>query len=333
MESVLDKQTGVSYTGLGNILHNEIKPIGQYYFGPVTATSRWTDATIESVINGPLRSSFALTGRLGAHTVRITGHVYPETSRIAFESQIDSSGGAGQFLTEVGLPGAGSVHADVHFGVEERDVHKIAYEGGERLRKNVFWGSHWADFSDTRGGVTLLATTGEKGFLHSPENNTLAHYLLMVNPPVQTWERLITPAREGTGRHEFDYQFLLHSGDWRSGQVVRRALEARFPLLPYFQAELKPPVERRLPEEKSFLKFQGGAVLSAFYRDGKRFLLRLYEPAGVQASVSVLLPFVPANVREVDLIGGDRARKIGLSGSTLALDLRPWEIVTLAIQM
>ena len=67
----------------------------------------------------------------------------------------------------------------------------------------------------------------------------------------------MTSAREGTGRQVFDYHFLLHEGDWITGDVVRRAAETRSPFHVMQLEEQRLPGERNLPEQKSFLNLSG----------------------------------------------------------------------------
>ena len=333
VEAVTDKETGARYTGLGNIQYNEINDTGPYHYGPVVKVHRWSDVKIQSVTTGPLRSSFRLTGKAGPHVVSTTGHIYPATRRVTFDSVIQSAGGSGHFMTTVGLPGPGRLASDIHFGVEDRDVAQIVYAGEERHRKNVFYGAHWTSYNNGHQGLTMVGTTGEKGYQFFPDENSLGHFLLMTNPPNQTWERFVTTAREGTGEHRFDYQFLLHSGDWKSGNVVRRALEARSPIRPVFLEQQRIPAQRTLNEEHGFVNLTGQQVqLSAFYREGGSYILRLFESDGTNARAEIALPFHAASVREIDFNGVPRARKISSAGKTVQIEMKPWEIVTLAVE-
>jgi alpha-mannosidase len=334
VESLLDKQTGVHYPFPGNIIFNEIEDTGLYlHYGPVVKTYRWTDAKLKNVVRGPLRSSFTLEGALGPHEVLLTGHLYPHTRRLAFEARINSAGGSGHFMATLRLPGPGKLVADTQFCVEDRDVSKIIYGGGERMRKNVFYGDHWVDYGDDEKGVTLVGSTGEKGYQLFPEEHVLGHFLLMVIPPEHTtWERFVTQAREGLGLQYFDYQLLFHAGDWKAANVVRRALEAQHPILPVFPNNPRLPKERTLPEEMSFLSLSPATVqCSAFYRDKGRYLLRVYESAGSGASVSLELPFRVTAAKEVDFNGSPLPKRLALSGKAVRFDIKPWEIVTLEL--
>ena len=332
IDSIVHKPSGNRFTGAGNVLYNEIKDDpSTYHYGPVLRTLELSDGAVESVSRGPLRPGFRLRGNLGPHEVTLNADYYPDSGRLCFKTNIGSAGGSGHFMTTVGLLGPGKLCADVHFGVEERDVTKIPYTGGERMRKDVFYGSHWTDWSDGRGGVTLVATTGEKGFEYLPGRNRLGHFLLMTIPrDTTTWERFVTMAREGTGEHTFDYQLLFHSGDARSSNVVRRAAEAMHPVIAVFPNWLAPQTERKLPLESSFMEVAPGNVqLSALYRDNGRRLVRVYESTGTAGHAVIRLPFETAAVTEVDFNGKPINRKLAARGTQLEFEIRPWEIVTL----
>jgi alpha-mannosidase len=189
------------------------------------------------------------------------------------------------------------------------------------------------DHSDGVNGVTLIGTTGEKGYQFIPEENTLGHFLLMVIPPdTTTWERFVTKDREGLGLQYFSYQLLFHSGDWKAANVVRQALEAQHPILPLFPNNPRLPQERTLAEEKSFLAVSPATVqCSAFYRDKGRNLVRVFESAGSSANVSLELPFAIRAAKEVDFNGTPLQKPVTVSGKTLRFDIKPWEIVTLAV--
>ncbi|HWC00457.1 MAG TPA: glycosyl hydrolase-related protein [Bryobacteraceae bacterium] len=341
IESVRDPATGASYTGLGNVLYNRIRDTGPYHYGPIEETMSWSDGAVEEVVSGPLRSSFTISGKIGPHFARLTGHVVPQSGRISFRAVIDSAGGSGHFVTSVGLPDSGQLSVDTHFAVEDRDVRKIRYGTAERKRENVFYGAHWTDYSGPRGGLTLIGTTGEKGYQYTPSKQTLAHFLLMTLPHVgaktppgaDAWERFVTPAREGTGRHEFDYQFLLHAGDSKE-DIVRHALQARFPITVMQLEEQRMPAERNLPEEKSFVSLSGAGVqLSAFYREGGAVIARLYESAGARAEASLEVPAALTAAKEIDFNGRTLTRDLRVSANTVRLTLTPWEIVTLSLQL
>ena len=339
IETVEDKSTGATYTDLGNVIYNRIRDTGPIHYGPVEETLHWIDAAVEEVTSGPLGGSFTLSGKLGPHFARVTGHLYPD-GRIAFRAVIDSAGGSGHFMTTVALPEEARLSVDTHFAVEDRDVTKIHYGGLERKRENVFYGAHWTDCSGSRGGLTLVGTTGEKGYQYTPATKRLGHFLLMTLPHAgatipkgtDAWERFVTPAREGVGRHEFDYQFLPHRGDWRQGEVVRRALEARYPITVMQLEEQLPPAQRDLPERRSFLRLEGrGVELSAFYRDGDATIARLYESSGKRTEATLQLPVSISAAREMDFNGQPLTKSIRVSGDTVHLTLEPWEIVTLSL--
>ena len=335
IDAILDKASGTRYSSLGNVHYYSYDDVGKYHSGPITGVDFMGDASVRRVSSGPLRSSFLLEGTIGAHSVLLSAHLYPHAQRIHFDTRIDSAGGSGHFMAMAGLPGKGRLAVDVDFGVEERDVSAVAYEGFERERKNVFWGSHWADWSDGQKGMTLVGTTGEKGYQLFPEENLLGHFLLMTIPPApaESWERFVTKAREGKGKHRFDYQCILHSGDWRQGTVVRRALEARFPVITAYEREPTRQTTPVLGGERSFLSISSPSVqLSAFYQDDGRYVLRIYESAGVSEKVTVRLPVRVTSARAVDFHSRAIQKDVILSEDQIEVRIEPWEIMTLVLE-
>jgi alpha-mannosidase len=161
------------------------------------------------------------------------------------------------------------------------------------MRKNVFYGGHWCRWTDGRNNLTLIGTTGEKGFEYDPSSRRLGHYLLMTIPrDMTTWERFMTWAREGTGEHAFDCRILLHAPGTDLHAISKQAMEAQHPLLPVITNRLEPKAVRALPPERSFFS-ASDVQLSAFYRDRGRTILRLYEPAGRKGTARITLPAFP----------------------------------------
>ena len=136
--SLTDRATGAVYANLGNIIYNRIKDTGPMHYGSVEETFRISEAKMDRLVLGPLRSYFEFHGKLGIHAVTIAGHIDPHAKSVSFDSTIESAGGSGHFMAITGLPGPGKLSADVHFGVEERDISKIPYGALERRRANVF---------------------------------------------------------------------------------------------------------------------------------------------------------------------------------------------------
>jgi alpha-mannosidase len=331
VRSLRDEQTGAVYAGAGNVIYREMSLHGDYHRGEITATHGLSGVQVESLVSGPLRSTFRLRGTAGPHPVKMAAHFYPHARKIAFDTAIDSRGGNGVFLTTVGLPKRGTIVADEHFGVEDRDISKVKYTGVERPRPDVFHAAHWADHSDGSAGLTFIATTGEKGFEITPDN-IWKHFLLMTNAqaPANDWERFITPEHAGKGLHRFDYQFLLHTGGWRD--VYRRALEARHPLHAVYRNRRALPQDRRRPAEHSFATVTApGVSVTALYKQEGRWIVRMHECLGAATEGEVRLPLRIAGAHPVNFHGERLGEDLPLNAGRLQVKLRPWQILTLAV--
>ena len=333
VESVLHKKSGKTFKKVGNIIFNEIKENGPYNYGAVIKTLTISNGKVENIQEGALCSCFRISGNLGEHRVIYEGRYYPHNSQLSFQTTIHNEGGNGYFMTITDLPGFGSLHSDIHFGVEERDVKKVVYAGVERRRKDVFWGSHWTNWSDGLSGITLVATTGEKGYQYFSEQNRLGHFLLMsIAPVTETVRRFVTKTREGLGKHLFDYQFLLHEGDVEKANVVRKGLEARHPIITVNPNWMLPKSERNLPVHLSFLNIaQSNIQLSALYEESGKRIVRLYESAGKETRASIDFPYAVVHVLEVDFNGVAYQRVIDKIGNRIEFNIMPWEIITFEV--
>ena len=331
-----DKENRVTYRPAGQIVYNEIEDIGPYHHGAVKKIHKAGPLEPKEGLSGPLRSNMEMEGPCGPHQLHLTTEVYPTVSRVAYRATIQSVGGDGHFVTQIGFPFAGQLHADVPFGVEKRELSKVTYgtPGPERLRENVFYGSHWADYSDGQKGLALVGIKGEKGFQYDPKDRLLSQFLLMTvsYAKASDWERFVTPTFKGLGEHHFRFFALPHKGDWKEGDIFRRALEARFPFQIVPWNLRRKPQERHLPEQKSFLRVSPlNVILSAFYQDQGKLRVRVYECQGEGSEVTLELPRSVLSAHEVDLDGNPRNKKISTRGSRLSFPIGPWEVTTITL--
>ncbi|HVE75562.1 MAG TPA: glycoside hydrolase family 38 C-terminal domain-containing protein [Actinomycetota bacterium] len=133
------------------------------------------------------------------------------------------------------------------------------------------------------------------------------------------------------GEHEIRYSLYPHPGDWRSAGVVRVARGFNQPLI------------GRVPSRSL-----GGSVNKDVFRPtvsndsvmieclrnsygGQGRVIRLYEPHGSPAKVEIGGIPSGAGVWETNL-AEDKMRKLDPSGGPLALELSPWQVVTLLIE-
>ena len=334
VEVLKDRVRGSEYRGAGNPVYYKNDDRWPWHGGPINAVERIREAQWRLLEDGPLGTRAEMSGKIGGHAVTLQVSLHHTTDRVDFSAHIHSTGGSGYFAANV-IPGFdGKVHTGVPFGAEPRDLSREPWVDGtdpneELLRKNVFYGHHWVDYSDGQKGLTLLAAEGKRGFLFDPERRSLDHVLLMTIVPRGEMEiSFSNPYFKGQGDHSFHYSLLPHGGDWREARCAQRAQENNHPI---HAGRVIGGSAASLPASKSFLDLKPDtmAVTSWLWRDGA-YELRLYETSGNGGPVAVRLPGTIAACRAVDFNGRAMARPVvTLSGDAAHFTAQPWEIVTL----
>ncbi|NOZ22472.1 MAG: hypothetical protein GXP25_15430, partial [Planctomycetes bacterium] len=236
---------------------------------------------------------------------------------------------SGYFLASVKLPFKGAIHADIPWGVEERDMAKEPFDMTLLERKDfpAFYGNSWADVSDGKAGVAILAEEGQQGF--RIRDGRLEHFLLKtIAPENLRGRRWSNQHRTGLGFQEFRFAILLHPGDWRTARLYREVEEYRQPIAAR-------DVNVRLAGRGADCA-EGVAVspenvmLSGLYCEKGKTILRIYENEGRRTKATVSLPFRAKKAKRTNMIGEDEksSRKASLRGGKLSVVLAPWEIVT-----
>ena len=334
IESLEDTTRGVRYAGAGSPVYYSVaeQETWQYHGGPVNGKTTVSGGRWRRTEEGTLRSRVEMEGELGAHKVGLRVSLYHSIERIDFDLTVESQGGNGYFAVNVPFDFEGSLYAGVPFGAEDRDLSREPFGPGaglERMRENVFYAHHWVDYSDGKKGLALIAAEGKRGFRFEPKTRSLDHILLMTIVPRGEMETLFSNRFfKGTGRHEFHYSLLPHSGDWRASRALQRAQEQLYPVR---WSNVHPRANADLPLERSFLTVLPETVaISAWLQKPDGHHLRLYESVGQESDVEIRLPFTPRACEPVDLNGRPWERpRIDLAHDTARFRIRPWEIVTL----
>src|SRR5829696_1048727 len=180
----------------------------------------------------------------------------------------------------------------------------------------------FADLSETGYGVALL-NDGKYG--HSARDNVLGISLLRspMHPDPLADE----------GEHHFTYSLFPHEGDWTEAGVVGEAFALNSPLC---VAEATPDTGE-LPPESSLAAVEGVALaLGSLKRaeDGRGVILRLYEPHGARGKSILRFMGEIKRAERVNLLeeAADETR-LTTEGSTLRVEVRPFEVLTLRLEL
>ncbi len=73
-------------------------------------------------------------------------------------------------------------------------------------------------------------------------------------------------------------------------------------------------------------------VISALYPRDEGYVLRLWESAGRATTAAIALPVAMKHAEVQDFIGNPWVGDVKVDGCSLAVELKPWEIVTLYLE-
>jgi alpha-mannosidase len=219
--------------------------------------------------------------------------------------------------------------------VDGKITQEIPFGASQRPDGIEFPAQNWMDYSNGQQGMALL----NRGL---PGNNT-ADGTMMLSLLRST---CIVAYGFGGGYEpgmssdtgfelgkelSFDYALVPHRGSWQEAGIYRDGLEFNHPLLVNTAANHP----GRLPARSGFLDIdQSNIIVSALKTslDGCA-VLRLYEASGVPAeSVSIKFSAQVNSAEETNLME-DPGTKLVVTGSTIVLDFKPFEIKTVKLSL
>jgi alpha-mannosidase len=312
--SLVDRATGrETLAGPGNVLELSADRPAQWdawELEPYYADTRRATAGAhhhEVVAGGPLRAEIAFEHRIGgASTVRQVVRLDAGARRLEFRTTIEWA--ERHALLQVAFPllvRAATAAYEMQFGVATRPTH---VNTAADLAQFEVPGHRFGDLSEHGFGVALL-TDSTYGF--SARGNELR--LSLLRGPTE-------PDPEADlGSHELAYAVFPHAGGWQAGGVVAEARRFNEPIL---WAPGGPPGAAEAD----------GLVLDTIKRaeDSDALVLRLYEPHGARGTAHVRLAFPFTDVRRSNLLE-DRGEPLPVSGDTIEIPYRPFELVTILI--
>jgi len=202
---------------------------------------------------------------------------------------------------------------EVPFGVVERST--VPRDSWDEAKYEVP-ALRWADFSDGKLGLAIIAPSRHG---YSARGRRVGLSLLKSPFHPNPWSDL--------GEHEVTYYLYPHPGDYKVGEVYRRAYEVWSGV----KAVVKEGEGGRLPLEASALEAPKGVVVEAVKICERRDALavRAYEVEGSEKEVEVKLPRA-FTVYEANLLE-DRERLVA-KGDRATLRFKPFEIKTLILE-
>ena len=132
------------------------------------------------------------------------------------------------------------------------------------------------------------------------------------------------------GRQRFTYSIYPHQGSWKDAETVRRGYELNTPL----HAEQTFPHTGSLPATYSFASIDTPNVtLTAIKKaeDSDALVFRMYEWAGTTTDVKLHVPPGATYAVETNLMEKVEGQHLPLSGDTVTIPIKPYEILTVMV--
>lgn len=278
---------------------------------PVQVVSDW-----RVVEEGPVRAAIEITRKLGSSTIRQRICLWRASRRIDFVTEVDWQ--ERQTLLRALFPlrlNAARATCEIQFGAVERPTHRNTSWDVARFEVCAH---RWVDLAEGDYGVALL-NNGKYG--HSLHDNVLGLSLLKGSTfPDPDADR---------GLHRFTYSLLPHAGDWRAGQVVRRAYELNAPL------RAVPVPGGSSTEPESFLSTGSDHIVVETVKvaeDGNGLIVRLYEAHNRRGPASLRFIWPVESAEEVDLLERPSGT-VEVAGDRVKFEVRPFEVKTLRVRL
>jgi alpha-mannosidase len=178
---------------------------------------------------------------------------------------------------------------------------------------------NWADLGDAKQGVSIL---NDSKYGYDAVGNTLRLTLLRS----ATWPDDVADK----GRQRFTYVIYPHAGDWKQAQTVHRGYELNDPLT----AQQVFAHTGTLPATHSFASVENPNVtLTAVKKaeDADALIYRMYEWAGTATEVKLHVPPGATYAVETNLMEKVEGQHLALSGDTVTIPIKPYEILTVMV--
>lgn len=265
---------------------------------------------------GELRTTIKQKWRYEQSTICQEIHVYRDSKRIDFETQLDWQ--EPSKLLKVAFPV--DIHAteatyDIQYGNVKRPNH---WNTSWDFAKFETVAHQWVDMSERNYGVALL---NDCKYGHDIKDNILRLTLVKsAEYPDPT---------QDIGDHQFTYALLPHRGDFIEGRVVEEAWQLNNPLI--FQGG-------QAKDQRSLLDLKSDHVMIDALKNaenGEGYILRVHEYGGMKATVNLTSGFKLLEACVTNLMEEDMPAEVGpsLRDNQLSFEINPYEIKTFRLRL
>lgn len=262
--------------------------------------------------SGPVIASVKYSLRYGKSIVKQEVRLYCGSRLIEFRTIVDwiDKGYLLKTWFDVNVNSSKACF-EVPFGVVERSTIK-----SNSFEKAMFEvpALRWVDLSDGKYGFAIISQSRHG---YSVDGSKIGLSLLKSSIMPNPWS--------DTGLNEFTYYVYPHFGDYRNGEIYKRAYEVWSDVkILVFNGSVN------MPRINSFFEINGGIMESIkLSEDNSGVILRIYEIEDKESRISLKLPS-KFNVYETDIIEESK-KLIAENIDSLSLDIKPFEIKTLML--
>ncbi len=281
--------------------------------------------SVRVIEQGPLRATIEIKRRAMHSTYIQRISLSHNSPRLDFDTEIDWR--EKHTLLKVAFPVdilSPVATYEIQWGNVQRPTHRNTSWDWARFETCA---QKWADLSEGGYGVSLI---NDCKYGHDIQNNVMRISLL--RSPTHP------DPKADQGQHRFSYSLLPHAGDWAA--TIPHAYALNDPLIVYSRADGQPAAGDQQAVSATGVARQSpfvaadkpNVVIETIKRaeDGNGVIVRLYESQRRRGPVTLHTSFPLASAHRVNLLEDDK-EQLTVSGSSVALSLRPYEIVTLRL--
>ncbi len=287
--------------------------------------------TLTIVENGPLRWRITRTGRSGPHRFIQHFDLYKDNASVDLKTIADLSYDSANICIGMPLPETAKLSVDIPFGVEDRDLSDIEYghkgegnyENIERIIPGIFWGKSWVFAGNGKESFGFVTIDGPRYFRRYGNPERLLHFLVCLKPDqTEGWMTKINSQR-ACGRNIYKHKLVLDGENWQESGMPGISQRART-TVPVLFGALKSNKKLKISSDK--------VRISAFYKEGEEFILRVVNMNSGLEHVKISLPFAIKNIKKCNFKNNRMECDLQYGGNSFKTDISPWEIATFNIK-
>lgn len=335
IDSPLPKQGDRAYNDLGFTCIESQG--GVLHAGPKLYEVAVQFMTATILEEGPVRWRVQLEGSDGRITYIQEISLEAGKREIQFKVHVDWPKSEGYLTCSIPTGADCILRGGIPFGSEHKDVDAEPYKSDEwddmhRQWEGLFCAKDYVRAIDGKHAVSLISIDGDRFYFFDRKKNSLSYVLInSTRLTPDSWEDNVgRETIESIGLHEFNY--ALRIGDSSESDLVTFDTARRMRMPVTSVDPLASAIDGPLPARMSFAKISGENVcLSAFYREGNQCIIRIYEYCGETADTEIEFPLPVLSCQSENFIGESDKRPLKVDDSSVSLQLRPHEIVTLRV--